>query len=176
MRSEVEVLTWGPDKGEPNTEEARSRLGVHRAVPVRLVERCGASVRTYPKEAMGALWLRTRVKCRKRVPWVGELASKPLAQPDARPHPPCTPDGSTGRDPSLDHPAQGAPNDFENTAEVARTLNEFENLYNRSPNRSSGTAPPRPHESARPPQRPDRPRSATRVRRLTATSLMAGTT
>jgi hypothetical protein len=26
----------GPRQGEPNTEEARARLGVHRAVPVRL--------------------------------------------------------------------------------------------------------------------------------------------
>jgi hypothetical protein len=65
MRSEVEVLTWGPDRGNPTLKgqgrgsefTGRSQCG--------LVERCGASVRACLEEAIGALWLRTRVKRRK---------------------------------------------------------------------------------------------------------------
>src|SRR6204780_4278774 len=78
LRSEVEVLSWGPDRGDPNIDEARARLGVHRAVPVRLL-RCGASVRAGLKEAVGVSWSRTRVKRRKAS--FGWVSWPPAAMP-----------------------------------------------------------------------------------------------
>jgi hypothetical protein len=81
MRSEVEVLTWGPDRGNPTLKRqgrgseftGRSQCGLDR--------RCGASVRACLKEAIGVSWLRTRVKRRKAfLGWVSWLAA---AKPDS---------------------------------------------------------------------------------------------
>lgn len=83
MRSEVEVLTWGPDRGNPILIVARARLGVHRAVPSAawLCGAAGASVRACLKEAIGALWSRMRMKRRKAFPgWVSwPLAAMPCS-------------------------------------------------------------------------------------------------
>lgn len=66
MRSEVEVLTWGPDRGNLTLIVARARLGVHRAVPsAAWLCAAGASVRACLEEAIGVLWSRTGVKRRK---------------------------------------------------------------------------------------------------------------
>jgi len=80
MRSEVEVLTWGPDRGNPTLRRQGRGPGVHRAAfcaawfGVR-----GVSVRACLEEAIGVLWSRTRVKRRKAaVRWVSwPLAAMP---------------------------------------------------------------------------------------------------
>jgi len=65
LRSEVEVLSWGPDRGNPTLmrqgrgPELTGRLGV------AVVWRRRASVRAGLEEAVGAWWSRTRVKRRK---------------------------------------------------------------------------------------------------------------
>lgn len=67
MRSEVEVLTWGPDRGNPTLmRQVRGSEFTGRS-PVRpgLVGAAGAFVRARAKEAIGVLWSRTRVKRRK---------------------------------------------------------------------------------------------------------------
>jgi len=79
LRSEVEVLSWGPDRGNPTLmrqgrgPELTGRLGV------AVVWRRWASVRAGLEEAVGAWWSRTRVKRRKAsfggVSWL--VAAKP---------------------------------------------------------------------------------------------------
>jgi hypothetical protein len=79
LRSEVEVLSWGPDRGNPTLmrqgrgPESTGRLGV------AVVWRRRASVRAGLEEAVGAWWSRTRVKRRKAsfggVSWL--VAAKP---------------------------------------------------------------------------------------------------
>ncbi len=49
-------LVLEPDRGNPTSKRARARPGVHRAVPVRPVWRCGASVRAGLKEAIDVSW------------------------------------------------------------------------------------------------------------------------
>jgi hypothetical protein len=72
MRSEVKVLTWGPDRGNPTSRrQGRGPEFTGRLADGWLCWR--ASVRAGLKEAIDALWLRTRVK-RHKVPRVGELA------------------------------------------------------------------------------------------------------
>src|ERR1039457_5977744 len=64
LRSEVEVLSWSPDRGNPTSK----RQGRGPELTGRLqcgCLRCGASVRAGLEEAIDALWLRTRVKRRK---------------------------------------------------------------------------------------------------------------
>jgi hypothetical protein len=78
MRSEVEVLSWGPDRGNPALmRQGRGSEFTGRS-PVRpgLCGAAGASVRAGLKEAIGALWSRTRVKRRKAF---GGWVSWPLA-------------------------------------------------------------------------------------------------
>lgn len=64
LRSEVEVLSWGPDRGnltlmwQGRGPELTGRLQCGWL-------RCEASVRTGPEKAVGALWWRTKVKRRK---------------------------------------------------------------------------------------------------------------
>jgi len=55
-----------PRQGESNTEEARARPGIDRAVPsAAWLCAAGASVRAGLKEAIGVSWWRTKVKRRK---------------------------------------------------------------------------------------------------------------
>ena len=67
LRSEVEVLSRGPDRGNPtSTRQGRGPEFTGRPVGGRLETVCWrVSVRECPEEAVGALWLRTRVKRRK---------------------------------------------------------------------------------------------------------------
>ena len=62
LRSEVEVLSWSPDRGNPTLKRQGRGPGIDRAAPVRLVVRCGVSVRAGLEEAIGASWWRTKVK------------------------------------------------------------------------------------------------------------------
>jgi len=74
LRSEVEVLYWGPDRGNPTSmRQGRGPEFTGRSVGV-VVSRRGASVRAGLKEAVDALWLRTEVKRRKAFLGRGELA------------------------------------------------------------------------------------------------------
>jgi hypothetical protein len=65
MKSEVKVLTWGPDRGNPSLMRqvhgseftGRSQCGCLR---------CGASVRECLEEAIGVSWSRTRVNAVRR--------------------------------------------------------------------------------------------------------------
>jgi len=76
MRSEVEVLTWGPDRGNPTLKRQGRGSEFTGRSQCGLVERGGASVRACLKEAIGASWLRTRVKRRKAfLGWVSWLAA-----------------------------------------------------------------------------------------------------
>ena len=78
LRSEVEVLTRGPDRGNPTLMRqgrgpeftGRSQCGCLR---------CGASVRAGLKEAIDASWSRTRVKRRKAS--FGWVSWPPAAMP-----------------------------------------------------------------------------------------------
>ena len=82
LRSEVEVLSRDPDRGNPTPIVARARLGIDRAVPsaARLCA-AGASVRAGLEEAIDVSWWRTKVKRRKA--FLGG-ASRPLAaMPDS---------------------------------------------------------------------------------------------
>jgi len=64
LRSEVEVLYRGPDRGNPtSTRQGRGPEFTGRLQCGWL--RCGASVRAGLKEAIGVSWSRTRVKRRK---------------------------------------------------------------------------------------------------------------
>jgi hypothetical protein len=79
LRSEVEVLSRGPDWGNPTSMRqgrgpeftGRSQCG--------LFMRCGASVRAGLKEAIGVSWSRTRVKRRKAS--FGWVSWPPAAMP-----------------------------------------------------------------------------------------------
>ncbi len=73
LRTEVEVLSWSPDRGNPTSK----RQGRGPELTGRLqcgCLRCGASVRAGLEEAIDALWSRTKVKRRKAFPRLGELA------------------------------------------------------------------------------------------------------
>src|SRR5450755_391743 len=64
LRSEVEVLSWSPDRGNPTLK----RQGRGPELTGRLQcgwLRCGASVRAGVEGGIGALWWRTKVKRRK---------------------------------------------------------------------------------------------------------------
>jgi hypothetical protein len=64
LRSEVEVLSRDPDRGNPTL----MRQGRGPELTGRLQcgwLRCGVSVRAGLEEAIGASWWRTKVKCRK---------------------------------------------------------------------------------------------------------------
>jgi hypothetical protein len=85
LRSEVRVLSWGPDRGNPTSRGK----GVARNRPGGLLVaglRGWASVRAGLKEAVGASWWRTKVKRRKAFLGRGELArgSDALFLPDDR--------------------------------------------------------------------------------------------
>jgi hypothetical protein len=78
LRSEVEVLSWGPDRGNPTS----MRQGRGPELTGRLARGClrgWASVRAGLKEAIGASWLRTRVKRRKA--FFGWVSWPPAAMP-----------------------------------------------------------------------------------------------
>src|SRR5437764_7807804 len=65
LRSEVEVLSRDPDRGNPTLKrQGRGPESTGRS-QCGLVERCGVSVRAGLEEAIGASWWRTKVKCRK---------------------------------------------------------------------------------------------------------------
>src|SRR5665213_1823283 len=64
LRSEVEVLSWGPDRGNP-TLMRQGRGPELTGWSQCGCLRCGASVRAGLKEAIGVSWSRTRVKRRK---------------------------------------------------------------------------------------------------------------
>jgi len=73
LRSEVEVLFWGPDRGNPTSmRQGRGPEFTGRSAGGW----CGwrASVRAGLKEAVDALWWRTKVKRRKAFFGWGELA------------------------------------------------------------------------------------------------------
>ena len=79
LRSEVEVLSWGPDRGNPTSmRQGRGPELTGRSADV-VVWREWASVRAGLEEAVGAWWSRTRVKRRKAsfggVSWL--VAAKP---------------------------------------------------------------------------------------------------
>jgi hypothetical protein len=64
LRSEVEVLSRDPDRGNPTLK----RQGRGSELTGRFQcgwLRCGASVRAGLEEAIGVSWWRTKVKCRK---------------------------------------------------------------------------------------------------------------
>jgi hypothetical protein len=72
LRSEVEVLTWSPDRGNPTLKRQGRGPGIDRVVPsAAWLCAAGASVRAGLKEAIGVSWWRTRVK-RRKAPSVGE--------------------------------------------------------------------------------------------------------
>src|SRR5918995_6052048 len=64
LRSEVEVLSWGPDRGNPTSmRQGRGPESTGRFAGARMGWR--ASVRAGLEEAVDAWWLRTQVKRRK---------------------------------------------------------------------------------------------------------------
>ena len=75
LRSEVEVLFWSPIGGIQHRRQGRGPELTGRS-RCGQVWRCGASVRAGLKEAIGALWWRTKAKRRKA--FLGG-ASRPLA-------------------------------------------------------------------------------------------------
>jgi len=81
LRSEVEVLSWGPDRGNPTL----MRQGRGPELTGRLAGAAGwrwwASVRAGLKEAVGAWWSRTRVKRRKAS--LGGVSWPVAAKPDS---------------------------------------------------------------------------------------------
>ncbi len=78
LRSEVEVLTWGPDRGNPTSmRQGRGSEFTGRSQCGCL--RCGASVRAGLKEAIDVSWSRTRVKRRKAS--FGWVSWPPAAMP-----------------------------------------------------------------------------------------------
>ena len=81
LRSEVEVLSWGPDKGNPTPMwQGRGPELTGRLAGV-VVWRWWASVRAGLKEAVGAWWFRTRVKRRKAS--FGGVSRLVAAMPDS---------------------------------------------------------------------------------------------
>ncbi len=90
LRSEVKVLTWSPDRGNPtSTRQGRGPELTGRSQCGWL--RCGASARAGLKEAIDASWWRTKVKRLKA--FLGGV-SRPLA---AMPDPYCWIRGRSGR-------------------------------------------------------------------------------
>ncbi|MDQ3587217.1 MAG: hypothetical protein M3433_03035 [Actinomycetota bacterium] len=78
LRSEVEVLTWGPDRGNPTS----MRQGRGPEFTGRFAGGCvrwRASVRAGLEEAVDVPWLRTRVKRRKAS--FGWVSWPPAAMP-----------------------------------------------------------------------------------------------
>jgi hypothetical protein len=65
LRSEVEVLTWSPDRGNPTSKRQGRGPELTGRPQCGLGMRCGVSVRAGLKEAIDALWWRTKVKRRK---------------------------------------------------------------------------------------------------------------
>src|SRR6266581_423421 len=88
MRSEVEVLSWGPDRGNPTSKrQGRGPEFTGRSAGGWLCWR--TSVRAGLKEAIDASWLRTRVKRRKAS--FGRVSRPAAAMPD-----PCRSRGRIG--------------------------------------------------------------------------------
>ena len=77
----MEVLTWGPDRGNPTLKRQGRGSEFTGRFQCGQFWRCGASVRACLEEAIGALWLRTRVKRRKAFRgWVSwPLAAMPCS-------------------------------------------------------------------------------------------------
>ena len=79
LRSEVEVLSWGPDRGNPTLMRQGRGPELTGWSACAVVWRGWSSVRAGLKEAIGAWWSRTRVKRRKAsfggVSWL--VAAKP---------------------------------------------------------------------------------------------------
>ncbi len=78
LRSEVEVLSWDPDRGNP-TSMRQGRGPELTGWSQCGCLRCGASVRAGLKEAVGVSWSRTRVKRRKAS--FGWVSWPPAAMP-----------------------------------------------------------------------------------------------
>ena len=73
LRSEVKVLTWSPNRGNPTSmRQGRGPELTGRHVGGQYCRR--ASARAGLKEAVDALWWRTKVKRRKAFLGWGELA------------------------------------------------------------------------------------------------------
>ena len=81
LSSEVEVLSWGPDRGNPTSmrQGRGSELTGRSAGAVGWCWR--VSARAGLKEAVGAWWLRTRVKRRKAS--LGGVSWPVAAMPDS---------------------------------------------------------------------------------------------
>src|SRR5262249_51069592 len=78
LRSEVRVLSWGPDRGNPTSmRQGRGAEFTVRPAGGWVCRR--ASVRACPEEAVGASWSRTRVKRRKA--FLGRASWPPAAMP-----------------------------------------------------------------------------------------------
>lgn len=78
----MEVLTWGPGRGNPTSKRQGHGSEFTGRSPVRPgFGAAGASVRVCLKEAIGVLWSRTRVKRRKAFRgWVSwPLAAMPCS-------------------------------------------------------------------------------------------------
>jgi hypothetical protein len=65
LRSEVEVLSRDPDRGNPTLKRQGRGPELTGRSQCGSAMRCGVSVRAGLKEAIGALWWRTKVKRRK---------------------------------------------------------------------------------------------------------------
>jgi hypothetical protein len=81
LRSEVKVLSWGPDRGNPTSMRQGRGPELTGRPPCAVVWRGRASVRAGLKEAVGARWSRTRVKRRKAS--VGGVSWLVAAKPDS---------------------------------------------------------------------------------------------
>jgi hypothetical protein len=83
LRSEVEVLSWSPDRGNPTSRrQGRGPEFTGRLAGGRFETVCWrGSVRACPEEAVDALWLRTRVKRRKA--FLGWVSWPSAAMPDS---------------------------------------------------------------------------------------------
>jgi len=81
LRSEVEVLSWGPDRGNPTSMRQGRGPELTGRPAGAVVWRRRASVRAGLKEAVGARWFRTRVKRRKAS--VGGVSWLVAARPDS---------------------------------------------------------------------------------------------
>jgi hypothetical protein len=81
LRSEVEVLSWGPDKGNPTPMWQGRGPELTGRLAGAAVWRRTVSVRAGLKEAVGAWWFRTRVKRRKAS--FGGVSRLVAAMPDS---------------------------------------------------------------------------------------------
>jgi hypothetical protein len=81
LGSEVKVLSWGPDRGNPTSMRQGRGPEVTGRPAGAVVWRWRASVRAGLKEAVGARWSRTRVKRRKAS--VGGVSWLVAAMPDS---------------------------------------------------------------------------------------------